>query len=119
MHFTTLIIILGVLSARWRLLQRPIIAKPENAIKVVKAMCVLHNLLRTREATLYTPQDFVDNDNDLGGWRERGQPLIDMAATGARNSAAAAVAMRDKFANYFVSPEGSLHYQLAHINRLN
>ena len=57
----------GVLSNRWRLLHKPIIASHENATNMVKAMCVLHNLLKSREPAQYIPQGLVDNAHEQNG----------------------------------------------------
>ena len=43
----------GILVSRWRMFWQPIIAKPENAIKYVKAAEALHNFLRSEEPNMY------------------------------------------------------------------
>lgn len=55
----------GILSARWRIYRRPIIANVENAKRIVQATVVLHNfIIKTQENlqledkyTRITPQD--------------------------------------------------------------
>ena len=88
--------IVGVLSSRWRLPQKPIIASPCNAIKIVKAMCVLHNMLRTEESSDYGITEVSTNADTTF-------QLSDIAASASRNSSVQAAIMRDRFAEYFVS----------------
>ena len=70
----------GILSSRWRVFRRPIIANPENVVHFIKAACVLHNFLKKTDVlnssrTQYCPTNFVDaesNDGVVvpGSWRE-------------------------------------------------
>lgn len=108
----------GVLSARWRLLHKPIIGNSENVVTMVKAMCVLHNVIKTREPGKYTPVGYVDTDDTNNGqWRNEGIELGPMEHQGARNSAVEAKLMRENFCSYFNSPVGKLPWQDVHINR--
>ena len=61
---------LGIIAARWRLLHTTIIAEPEKAAKLVKAMCVLHNYLRTNEDLPYAPSGFCDAVQPNGAIRD-------------------------------------------------
>lgn len=110
---------IGVLSARWRLLQGPIIGKTCNVVKMVKAMCVLHNIVKTREPARYAPPGFVDSDDqDNGQWRTEGTRMANMEHQRARNSAVNSADMRDAFCNYFNSNIGRLDWQDDYITRL-
>jgi len=42
----------GILSTRWRIFSRPIVAKVENATRIMQAACVLHNFLQRADNTL-------------------------------------------------------------------
>ena len=81
-------------------------------------MCILHNVLRRREALTYTPDAFVDSDNGPGAWHTNSTALVNIVASGSRRSATDAVEMRDRYADYFLSAEGALDYQLDYIQRL-
>ena len=84
---------------------------------MVKAMCVLHNLLIQRESTRYTPPGSVDTADTPGLWRQNENQLPDLPPSTAHNSAGEAVKMREAFVDYMMSPEGSLAYQLDYVNR--
>ena len=50
-----------VLMANWRLPRKLIIGETENIMKIVKAMCVLHNI---EKMEVYTPAGYVDNEDN-------------------------------------------------------
>lgn len=50
----------GIASAKFRLLRREMMATRENAVWLVKAICVLHNYLRSDK--LYCPPGFADSE---------------------------------------------------------
>ena len=71
----------GILSSRWRIFRRPIIASLNKAILVTKAACCLHNYLQVQnKATIpieqhYCPPGFADCEDRrgnvaLGRWRQ-------------------------------------------------
>ena len=111
-------IILGVLSARWRVLHKPIIALPENAKSIALAACVLHNFLRTVEPNCYVPPGYADSETEAGGWRGDHPGLPSNPPSISRNSAVSATAMRERFVDYFISPQGQLEHQMAYVNRI-
>ena len=64
----------GLLSNRFRCLLSPMYQKPENVTIIVTACCVVHNLLRTRNANL--DQGLLDQEGPHGEfipgeWRQR------------------------------------------------
>jgi len=64
----------GLISSRFRLLQRAINLTPENASFAVLAICIIHNFLRKRGVSYITPTMF-DKQDDMnifknGEWRE-------------------------------------------------
>ena len=68
----------GFFLSRWRLFQRPIIAKPKNVVAFTKAAIALHNFLRTEESSTYCPVGFVDGEDGSGNvipgsWRDSGE----------------------------------------------
>lgn len=50
----------GIMVARWRIFHRTIIAEPETADSIVKAVVVLHNVLCESSRDTYAPRTFVD-----------------------------------------------------------
>uniref|UniRef100_A0A8C5PDD9 DDE Tnp4 domain-containing protein n=1 Tax=Leptobrachium leishanense TaxID=445787 RepID=A0A8C5PDD9_9ANUR len=91
----------GILSNKWRILHCPINLNLENAISVVKAVCVLHNFVRCRDGFSF--------EDSLAHCMES----TDLLATrGSRHGGS----VRDNFAAYFMSPEGELSWQLQAIN---
>lgn len=114
----------GILVTKWRILRQPIIARVESVHAIVKATCVLHNFLRRRDGVSndrpYIGNDDVDRDEgDTGAWRaqEEGSCLTNIGRLGANNPARGAVALRNRFADYFVSPEGMLPWQDSVVRR--
>ena len=65
----------GILSARWRIFQKPIRAKVENVEAYTLACLTLHNYLRLTNNASYTSNGFVDSEDSTGNllagvWRE-------------------------------------------------
>ena len=64
----------GFAASRFRILHRPMIAKPTTAISITKAIVALHNFLMSLNPNdNYCPPGFVDQDNSSeiieGEWR--------------------------------------------------
>ena len=57
---------LGILTARWRLFCRPIIADLNRAVLYSQAAIALHNYLRTTESSVYCPAGFLDGEDEAG-----------------------------------------------------
>uniref|UniRef100_A0A3B3T7M1 DDE Tnp4 domain-containing protein n=1 Tax=Paramormyrops kingsleyae TaxID=1676925 RepID=A0A3B3T7M1_9TELE len=76
----------GILATQWRLYRRVLGVTPEMAEKVVKATCILHNLLRVDQAEepLQVPSSEPDSK---------------------------AITIREKFTQYFSSTEGPVPWQ--------
>ncbi|XP_067944974.1 uncharacterized protein [Watersipora subatra] len=114
----------GVLSRRWQILFKMIQADQEKATNLVRAMCVLHNFLRTVNDTSYTPPGYLDIPNPDGSitpgfWRSQTQPPSDQPNRTQlrRGGTAEAAGIRDRLVQYFSSPQGSVPWQDAHINK--
>lgn len=109
----------GILSHRWRLLFRPIIAPPEKVKLIIQAVCVLHNYLQCANDSTYNPPGFTDTigeDGEIiqGFWRT--MPLHEsLAPTTSRNATARSLHIREYFSNY-LSTNGAVGWQLGHIN---
>ncbi|XP_069619942.1 uncharacterized protein [Ranitomeya imitator] len=87
----------GIMCSRWRIFHTAIQLDPETVDTVIKACCVLHNYAREYstevvEELQVSELDAVDN---FGQGRQ--------CNTGVR--------VRETFADYFMSPEGAVHWQ--------
>ena len=56
--------VFGILSAKWRIFRRPIKANINLIEKIVKATVCLHHYLRLTDNVSYTPEGFVDSEDD-------------------------------------------------------
>lgn len=111
----------GILTNRWRIFRRSMITKPENVVLMVKTACVLHNFLMTSNkhcqyGVMYCPDDFVDmydDDGNLipGSWRQEGHGNLLPRSVHCNRPGQQAVAVRQSFAEYFVSPSGEVPWQ--------
>lgn len=79
----------GILTQRWRVFLRPIVADVEMCERITKAAVALHNFVQREEEDIspeerkYCPTGYVDfEDNDgniiLGAWRKEGVILRTM-----------------------------------------
>ena len=115
----------GILTTRWRIFRRPIIAKPENVVLMVKAACVLHNfLMKTNRQSqcggMYCADDLVDtydvHGNIIpGSWRREGHGNLLPRTAHSNRSGQKAVEVRQVFANYFVSAAGKVAWQDSYV----
>lgn len=58
--------VFGILSARFRVLRKPIHLDAEKTKKIVLACCVLHNFLMTTNRALYAPPNSFDHYDNMG-----------------------------------------------------
>lgn len=110
----------GILAHRWRILFKPIAATPANVVKLVNAMCVLHNFLRKTSDETYCPRGYADvvgtsGEISDGFWRS--QPVSPLEGLGitSRSLNTAGSVVRDNLADYFVT-NGQVSWQYDHIN---
>ncbi|XP_069809953.1 uncharacterized protein [Dendropsophus ebraccatus] len=92
---------LGMLSRKWRVLQSSMQMSPDNAVKVIQACVLLHNFFRGQD---------TEGDNDLEPAMPSSDFLPQLNRCERRESAGAA--LRDLFADYFLSPEGAVDWQV-------
>ena len=90
----------GILAARWRFYNRRLSANRQNAIKIIKASVILHNLLQM----LNQPVRHMDEPKQ-SILKPIDRPSKVSKAT--RNG----LAVRDAFANLFSSTKGSIPWQ--------
>ena len=111
---------LGILSQRWRILFRMMIAEQSKAVSIVKALCVLHNYLRTVQDPSYTPPGFIDVPTDNGvvqeGFWRTGPSNLTSTRVASRGVHRDGVSTRQLFSTYF-NGNGAVHWQFDVINR--
>lgn len=105
----------GLISSRFRLLQRAINLTPENASYAVLAICAIHIFLRKRGGSYITPTMFdkLDDTNILknGKWRESvNSELPGLQRTRYKNVSTEAKINRDNYMHFF-NNQGSVHFQ--------
>lgn len=87
----------GIMSNKWRIFHRAIDVEENVCDIIVKACCILHNFVRKRDGL-----KFEDTLYDC--------PLDNMIAVGTRANTKG-TELREYLSHYFVSPQGSLHWQ--------
>lgn len=93
----------GILVNVWRIFLTPINMLPETVDKIIMSTCILHNILRRRNVNIRF--DLLDPvpDNDSSCF----EPLI----TNMGRPFDSAKEIRDRFKNYFSSPQGALPWE--------
>ena len=122
--------VFGIWSARWRIFKRPIIAETKTVELYIKAMIYLHNWLRNFDCTddssasdHYNPPGFTDTEQSEipdgsiqdAQWRQEEGGFQPVRHTGSNMYSTDAAGGRQKFTEYFSSPEGSVQWQLPHV----
>lgn len=88
----------GIMANKFRILHRPLNVSKEHGVGIVKAICILHNFLRSRDGrknindAVILPRHVLNINNGFG--EAQGQSFI----------------IRDQFANYFVT-NGKVSWQ--------
>lgn len=99
----------GIMSARYRILLRPIGLSPINVENVVKVTCVLRNFLHSKSDSVYCSPKFMDSESASGniaqglwGAEAAATSPFGLQPTSATNFTRTASNVRDTFAKYFV-----------------
>lgn len=95
----------GILANRFRVFLSPILLSPVNAEKVVLCSCALHNYLRIKSPTRYTPPGSLDMEMDdgttrPGDWRSEGV-MTPLGQQCGNRYTYDAKEIRELFCNYF------------------
>lgn len=94
----------GILSNKWRIFHRAINVRKSFAKNIIKACVVLHNIVRKKDG--YCTEDLlISSDSKL-----QNLPPVKTQSTNRTGQG-----VRTCFANYFVSKEGQLPWQLSKI----
>ena len=125
--FWWVVLFSGILTARWRVLTTDItIHNVPRIRKIVKAVCVLHNVLREQMITHHMPDGFVDHEDvgvrgpvrevlQLDAWRDEVRVLENMTSMAGTNVSNRAKSVQDRFSRYFSSEAGSVSWQLSRV----
>lgn len=117
----------GILVSRWRVLQKSISMQPNIVDKIILSTVCLHNFLKSYEEQepainkVYCPPNFVDVENNgnitYGAWRNNDIQFQNNLPCNARRATIEAYKLRDKLADYFLTPEGEIPWQYEYIRR--
>ena len=107
----------GLAASRFRVLHRPVIAKPNTVISITKSIVALHNFLmslNTNDNYSYCPPGFVGQDNSSGivegEWRRKEGNILgltDIEHLGSNSYFKNAKETRNSFKEYF-NQEGQI-----------
>jgi hypothetical protein len=113
--------VFGIICSVFRIFQKPILLHPDTAKVIVMTCLYLHNFLRREKQSRsnYMPSQSMDTEDvnsntaTQGSWRReiqhfRGIRDLDRVA---RRPTVAAAEVRNQFADYFMSPLGSVPWQ--------
>lgn len=111
--------VFGLMSARFRVLRKPIHLNAEKTKKVTLACCVLHNYLLTTNKRKYAPQGTFDRYSDNGelipgDWRQESiapdSTMFPLQREGNPATLPTAEDIQKEFSAYFIE-EGELEWQ--------
>jgi len=96
----------GILSQKFRIYNRRIIAKPENVDVIILTTCVLHNFIKKYDGKLtYIRDNIQSNEDNLSL-----TTLTNIPVQGG-NATRWAFYIRDIYKDFFNSPQGSIPWQ--------
>ena len=116
----------GILTARWRIFQKPIRGTVANVERYILACLALHNYLRLTDNAHYSPVGFIDSEGKEGNicpgeWRlmrcnQSGnlQRLQPVRGSRVRQDV---LQIRNNLKNYLNSEGGSVPWQLNYVRR--
>ncbi|XP_047518535.1 protein ALP1-like [Pieris napi] len=93
----------GILANKWRIFHRPLNVKYDFATDIIKACCVLHNFVVSRDGSKMSEELYIDDF------------LLDLRQTIDDVSLSNPVNIRDEFSKYLNSDVGALSWQLTKI----
>lgn len=107
----------GILASRFRVFCQPVSVKVETTVKMVKCACAIHNWLRLKSPSTYTPPGSFDYEDVVnatvlqGQWRSDISELPSIQRTRQHNRPQKiAQQLRDRYKEYF-SGEWSVEWQ--------
>ena len=107
----------GILVHRFRIFTSKILLSPEKVTTITLAAIVLHNMLRQKSRECYTPDGFLDSEDENGNsidgsWRKDNcvDFIRSLGKSKSNHSSKKAEAIRDAFADHFMG-EGQIPWQ--------
>jgi hypothetical protein len=98
----------GMMTSKFRILENPICRNIEKVDTLVKALCVLHNFIRTHDGIYSSSTDLQESTEYTSSSYTSFNSQENLNRTRPSN---AAVESRDRLCNYFLKPYGSLPWQ--------
>ena len=107
----------GIATSRFRIFRKPIIVNTEKVILITRSVVALHNFVMKKcvsqsENYSYCPPSNVDQESPSGvvpgDWRKEEavcDGLLSIEKLGSNNYSRTEKKVRDRFKNYFCSPE--------------
>lgn len=89
----------GIMSSKWRLLQKSIEVNPESADKFIKCICLLQNIIIDKEGEQQIACTFEQISDQTHSRKGR------FGTLGENRGTSSAYDIRDKFKTYFSSQE--------------
>lgn len=105
----------GIMASRFRIFHTDIAIDIENVDAIVLACCALHNFLRRKASTTYSPKSSYDQEDTETGevipgeWRQDRNPLTSLKRS-PRAATALAKKIRDEYKTYF-NTNGAVPFQ--------
>lgn len=99
----------GMLVSKFRVFETPIACGEECVDNIIKAACVLHNFIRTKEGRLTGPALVHDEDR-----LQENQITHFQFVPSEINENSSAITLRDYLADYFLNPEAAIPWQWAY-----
>jgi len=90
----------GIMVKRFNLLKNKMLVGPEKATKITRAICVLHNLIMTKEVNLTEIHNEIENHHNQIEIRNESNIVHH------NRSSIAAIEQRNKFMDFFNSENG-------------
>ena len=113
----------GILTTKFRIFRRAIVANPEKVTKITKAACCLLNYLRIYEmhnsasSCFYCPPGYINREDAEGNvipgdWRmESPGALQSVQHIGSNTYSSSASKLRDTLMDFMTTPEGEIPWQ--------
>lgn len=104
--------VFGIMAAKWRILNKPIETRDDNADLIIKAICVLHNFV-IDESSASTMADMGPGLEENGSWRQSATPMASATVRHAHGNRSG----REEYGirREFFSDEGAVEWQLEYI----
>lgn len=98
----------GIMANKWRILHRPLNVSTDLAVDIVKTCCLLQNFIHKEEGIINSISSDSTTENLNSDLRQ-------LPRSNSVRGSKTSNMIRNKFAEYFVSPEGRLSWQNQYI----